>query len=80
MMVTGLVSIPTISWIGPNGSPVPTGNTSDPSVDPLTSQLVFNDVNAANRGQYKCRAAIREDIDAFASVNIHNNGEWYKKL
>ena len=56
--VDNLFTPPTITWRGPDGTPVPTEGGSDPRVDPETRQLIFSDINSGNEGTYTCQAVV----------------------
>ena len=56
--VEGLVTPPSITWIGPAGQEVPTAGSNDPKVDVQTRNLIFNDVTTNNRGVYVCRVVL----------------------
>ena len=56
--VENLFSPPTIVWIAPDGSEVPTVESSNPRMNPQTRELIFSDVTANNRGQYTCRSIV----------------------
>ena len=53
-----LFSPPTIVWIAPGGSVVPTMESNNPRMNPQTGQLIFSDITTNNRGQYTCRVVI----------------------
>ena len=57
--VEELFTPPTITWISPDGSEVPTlGEGSTPVVNPQTKELIFGDSIASNTGTYTCRATV----------------------
>ena len=60
--VKNLITPPTITWIAPDGSEVPTiregSTTPAAAVNPQTKQLIFSDFMASNRGIYTCRAIV----------------------
>ena len=56
--VEGLVTPPSITWIGPGGEEVPTAGSNDPKVDDQTRNLIFNDVTTNNKGVYVCRVVL----------------------
>ena len=67
--VENLFSPPTIMWMAPDGSEVPTVQSSNPRMYPQTRELVFNDVTPNNRGQYTCRSIVNiseAQIDNYA--------------
>ena len=59
--VENLFAPPIIIWRDPNGRDVPTGESSNPRMDPITRQLIFNDITEANSGLYECRAVVSID-------------------
>ena len=56
--VENLFSPPTIIWIGPDGSEVPTVESSNPRMNPQTRELIFSDITRNNIGQYTCHFAV----------------------
>ena len=56
--VENLFSPPTIVWMAPGGSEVPTEESSNPRMNPQTRDLIFSDVTLNNRGQYTCRSVV----------------------
>ena len=56
--VKNLFSPPTIIWITPGGSEVPTEESSNPRMNSQTRELIFSDITINNRGQYTCRSVV----------------------
>ena len=57
-LVENLFSPPTIVWIAPGGSEVPSMESNNPQMNPQTGQLIFSDITTSNRGQYTCRSVV----------------------
>jgi hypothetical protein len=66
--VENLFSPPTIVWIAPDGSEVPTVESSNPRMNPETRELIFSDITANSRGQYTCRSVVN-----IPEAQIHNH-------
>ena len=73
--VEGFNPAPTISWIGPDDSPVSTDDSANPRIDTESEQLIFSDVTAANSGAYKCRVSVGNDIEATTSIIASTTGK-----
>ena len=79
--VENLFTPPTITWIAPNGSEVPTMENSNPRIDSQTGRLIFSDVTTNNRGTYTCRAVVNipdaQIVNYFdeASVEVNTDCE-----
>ena len=77
--VENLFSPPTIVWIAPDGSEVPTVESNNRRMIPQTGQLIFSDVTPNNRGQYTCRAVVnipQAQIDSYidaSTVQVNTN-------
>ena len=56
--VENLFSPPTIVWVAPGGSEVPTIESSNPRMNPQTRELIFSDITTTNRGLYNCRSVV----------------------
>ena len=56
--VANLFTPPTITWIAPGGSEVPTMESSNPRMDSRTRQLIFSGITTSNRGTYTCRTVV----------------------
>ena len=56
--VKNLFSPPTIVWVAPGGSKVPTVVFSNPRMNPQTRELIFSDITTTNRGLYTCRSVV----------------------
>ena len=56
--VENLFSPPTIVWIAPDGSEVPTTKSSNPRVNPQTRELIFSDITPNIRDQYTCYSVV----------------------
>ena len=84
--VENLFSPPTIIWIAPDGSEVPTVESNNRQSDPETGQLTFSDITPSNIGLYTCRAVVNipeAQIDNYygeATVQVNANGEWLVKF
>ena len=91
--VENLFSPPTIIWMAPGGSEVPTVESSNPRMNPQTRELIFNDVTSNNRGQYTCRSVVnipQAQIDnyTFGTSTVQANTDckyllctlWYKNI
>ena len=70
--VENLFSPPTIIWFAPDGTEVPTVESSNPQMNPQTGQLIFSDITSNNRGQYTCRAVVNIPQ---AQIDNHSFGE-----
>ena len=84
--LSNLFSPPTIIWIAPDGTEVPTLESNNQRMDPQTGQLIFSDITLNNRGRYTCRAVvnipeaqINNYFDA-ATVQVNTNCESCKKF
>ena len=56
--VQNLFSLPTIVWIAPGGSEVPSVESNNRRMNPQTGQLIFSDITPNNRGPYTCRSVV----------------------
>ena len=56
--VENLFSPPTIAWIAPDDTAVPTVESNNRRSNPQTGQLIFSDITPNNQGQYTCRAVV----------------------
>ena len=80
--VENLFSPPTITWIAPDDTEVPTVESSNPRMIPQTGQLIFSDITSNNRGQYTCRAVVnipQAQIDSYTDANtvqVNTNCEY----
>ena len=76
--VDNLFTPPIIIWSDINGDEVPTGRSSNPSVDPQTRQLIINGPSA---GTYVCCAVIdileAKVVNFFdkTAISLTNSGE-----
>ena len=91
--VENLFSPPTIVWVAPGGSEVPTVESSNPRMNPQTRELIFSDVTSNNRGQYTCRSVVnipQAQIDdyTFGTSTVQANTDckyllctlWYENI
>ena len=82
--VENLFSPPTIVWVAPGGSEVPTVVFSNPRMNPQTRELIFSDITLNNRGQYTCRSIVnipQAQIDDYTfgtdTVQVNTDCEFY---
>ena len=79
--VDNLFTSPTITWIAPDGSEIPTVESNNRRMNPQTGQLIFSDITPNNRGQYTCRAVVNipeAQIDNYyddSTVQVSTNCE-----
>ena len=77
-----LFSPPTIIWIAPDGTEVPTVESDNRQTNPQAGQLIFSDITPNNGGQYTCRAVVNiPEAQIYnyydeAIVQINTNCEW----
>ena len=57
-LIENLFSLPTIVWIAPGGSEVPSVESNNPRMKSPTGQLIFRDITISNSGQYTCRSVV----------------------
>ena len=81
--VENLFSPPSIVWIAPDGSEVPTIKSSNPRVNPQTRELVFSDITPNISGQYTCYSVVNipeAQIDDYVfgtdTVQVNTDSEY----
>lgn len=60
-VVENLFTLPTVSWIGPDGrevTPDARSNINPVIINQWADQLLFNGVSVEDRGVYRCRATV----------------------
>ena len=56
--VAGLFSPPIITWRDPNNVTVSSDSSNNLRMDPVTRQLIFDDITSGNTGTYTCQAVV----------------------
>ena len=69
-LMDGFITMPSISWVAPDGTSVSTERSSNPRLDIQTKQLIFSDTSAAISGEYRCRLSIGISFEAFTGVDV----------
>lgn len=79
--VENLFNRPSITWIGPDGNEVLSGESSNPMIGPQTGELVFSSIAGTKSGLYVCRAVVNisesQIVNHFddTTITVNTDGE-----